>query len=142
MNYNDNPPIIRWKRGAVDEDARLTVSTKTSRWSYEREWRLINPAVGKSTYNSDSCVARVYLGSRIDEKERRLLIRHLRALDIPIHQMTLEKYNMRFEAVSNPSESAGKPSKVTSNARPIKNAKSLRRTKTPAKRRTIAKRRA
>jgi hypothetical protein len=64
MNYGDSPPILRWGKGTVDQDARLTVSTKTSRWSYEREWRVISPTKGEIKYQTHSCVSRVFLGSR------------------------------------------------------------------------------
>ena len=134
MNYNDNAPILRWKKGTVDENARLTISTKTSRWSYEREWRLISPSIGAADYENN-CVVRVYLGSKIDGKEKKLLIRHLEDLNIPVSQMTLDKYSMRFEPIPASSNPAKKPSKVLSKAGAMKKAKPVYKVKRAVKRR-------
>jgi hypothetical protein len=102
MNYGDSAPILRWGRGTVDQNARLTLSTKTSRWAYEREWRVISPTKGKLNYKSHSCIACVYLGSRIDPSNKKLILDEVKALNIEIAAMKLDKYEITFETLYTP----------------------------------------
>jgi hypothetical protein len=112
MNYNDNAPILLWGRGSVDQDARLTISSKTSRWSYEREWRVISPTKGKTQYQLHNCVTHVYLGSRLDSSDRKMVIKQLESLNISVSEMKLDEYAINFGRVFVSIKSPVKPSRV------------------------------
>ncbi len=100
MNYSETPPIVRIrnKSRTVEDEARMTVSTKTWRWGTEREWRIINPKHGRLSYNSIECVAEVLLGSRIENAHADAIRSKLDPLKIKIKKMNIDKYAIEFEA--------------------------------------------
>lgn len=65
MAYNEKAPMLVRDHQTAEQRARMVLSTKTVRWSKEREWRLIRPIRGPAAYKSANWVAGVYLGSRV-----------------------------------------------------------------------------
>ena len=47
MAYNEKAPMLVRDRQTAEQRARMVLSTKTVRWSQEREWRLIRPIRGR-----------------------------------------------------------------------------------------------
>ena len=72
LYYNEDVPKVGFSKQPRDhnEIAKMIISYKNHRWLYEREWRMF-ASKGKVEYNNQRCVARVYLGSRINENRRR-----------------------------------------------------------------------
>jgi hypothetical protein len=99
MYYNEMVPIIRHSRQEPADVAKMVLSYKNYRWLYEREWRMFAP-LGKAPYADKSCVARVYLGSRIASDKRNKIIRAMNSLEIETYDMKIEKYSITFESCS------------------------------------------
>lgn len=98
MTYSEKPPILLADRATADDNAKLTLSTKTTRWMSEREWRLISPSVGKVYYHEKSTVFRVLLGSRVDEHSEKSIRRALEPFRIPVLKMNIDRYQISFSS--------------------------------------------
>lgn len=96
MAYSEKPPTLLANRTSVVEKAKLTLATKTVRWSSEREWRVIAPAVGRADYQDASVTMRIYLGSRIDPTHEQRIRREMKKLKIPVAKMKIDKYAIEF----------------------------------------------
>ncbi len=75
VQYSDTPRHI-WDPEAKDQLAEITASVllKSSKWEYQREWRIFWPGVGYRQMPTDSLVA-VVLGARLSEAKRRRIVR-------------------------------------------------------------------
>lgn len=96
MHYNETVPTLHQTSKDPNELAKMVLSYKNYRWLYEREWRML-AGQGKAYYKDIECVTQVYLGSRISDKHKDQVTRALTALDIPIREMTIDKYFINFE---------------------------------------------
>ena len=91
--YNQTVPTVTQ---AGPEEAKMIPSYKNYGWRYEREWRMFGP-LEKVSYAQSECVTRVYLGSRIKDKHRKLITDRLAGLNVPTPEMTIDKYSISFE---------------------------------------------
>lgn len=96
MAYSETPPVLLSSRDSVIDKAKLTLATKTVRWASEREWRLINPSVGRTSYDAKSCVTKIYLGARVSRPAERSVREAMERLDIPVVKMKIDRYLMAF----------------------------------------------
>lgn len=95
MHYDEKGPIVRRSKKPVEELAKKVFSVKSYRWQYEREWRLFDQ-LGAVSYQSAKCVTKVYLGSRISNKNRGAVTRVLGNLGIPWQEMSIKQYSITF----------------------------------------------
>lgn len=96
MTYSEKPPMLMAGRNTAVDNAKLTLTTKTTRWMTEREWRLIAPDIGPAHYWNRSAVFRVLLGSRVPEQEETVIRRELAKLKIPVLKMNIDRYQITF----------------------------------------------
>jgi Protein of unknown function (DUF2971) len=99
MYYNEMVPIVRHSHEEPNDLAKMVLSYKNYRWLYEREWRMFAPP-GVASYNNTACVTRVYLGSRISSNRRKRIIKAMTPMAIETHDMSIDKYSIRFEPCS------------------------------------------
>jgi len=99
MFYNETVPTIHRSKKDPSQLARMVLSYKNYRWLYEREWRMFAP-LGKAYYRDTTCVARVYLGSRMEDGDRNRITDRLKRIKIKTREMTIDKYSISFEARS------------------------------------------
>lgn len=97
MTYSEAPPVLLKNSDPADHRARLILSTKTLRWSPEREWRLIRPSRGEAKYNRIDAVTRVYLGARMNPEHRTAVLSELNRLKIPAYEMQIDQYQIEFK---------------------------------------------
>ena len=97
MLYSEERPNVGLTRTGVNDLAKMILSYKNHRWSYEREWRMFAPRQGKLYYEERKCVTRVYIGSQALGL-RRTTEQRLRALGIKMSVMYLDGYSMVFDA--------------------------------------------
>lgn len=95
MFYNEEVPNVGLTNRPADELAKMVLSFKNHRWLYEREWRMFAEQ-GQASYQNQKCVAKVYIGSRMDLAQRRKIEDRLKPLKIPISIMDLNGYSMTF----------------------------------------------
>lgn len=95
MYYNETVPTVNRTGKDPDELAKMVLSYKNHRWLQEREWRMFGHP-GKVHYRDIECVTKVYLGSRISERNKRSVERALDTLDIQTSQMKIDKYLLNF----------------------------------------------
>lgn len=91
LYYNEVEPTVRSGKKHPEDLARMILSHKNYRWLYEREWRMFSTP-GKASYSDVSCVARVYLGSRMASATRQRLMEKLKGLGIKTSDMIIDKY--------------------------------------------------
>lgn len=96
MTYSEDPPVLLRNGDDADARARLILSTKTLRWSPEREWRLIRPSRGPARYDRLDVVTRAYLGARMSPAHRAAVLAALRRARIPTFEMRIEQYEIGF----------------------------------------------
>jgi len=81
------------------EEAKMILSYKNYGWRYEREWRMFG-SLGQVSYGQSECVARVYLGSRMSDRNHKLVVTSLHKLNIDTQDMAIDKYSIGFSATS------------------------------------------
>jgi Protein of unknown function (DUF2971) len=92
MGYDDVPPRISTKDMREGEDAaRKIFSQKKFNWAYEREWRVLGP-VGKVEMCEKDVVRSIYLGSRINNRHKQLIVRACRRSGVRIYHMNVLGY--------------------------------------------------
>jgi len=96
MFYDERVPTIHRARNGREYQAKKALSCKNYRWLYEREWRMFGP-LGRVSYGDLTCVACVYLGSRIRHHDRVRIEHRLAPLKIKTRQMIIDKYSISFE---------------------------------------------
>jgi len=89
---NDPPPLPRHDLGNHRDAARKILSHKKASWVYEREWRLLGRP-GLHQINSNTCVERLYVGTRILPKYKERLRKELKDVSIQIFEMSVSNYN-------------------------------------------------
>jgi hypothetical protein len=99
MAYGDSPPRVTSKDiGNDDSGARKILSQKKFNWAYEREWRVLG-SVGKLPINSDDVVRSIYLGSRIEEIQKKAILKTFRGSEIDIYEMDVSGYEHKWNRV-------------------------------------------
>ncbi|MCL4068958.1 DUF2971 domain-containing protein [Pseudomonas sp. GX19020] len=98
MNYSEEAPMLVHNNASAHDRARLALSHKSSRWSPEREWRIVTPKAGTADYKNIKCVTAVYIGSRTSQKDTDEIIARMRELGISTYSMKVDSYTMRFTA--------------------------------------------
>lgn len=96
MYYDETVPTVYRTKKDPTELAKMVLSYKNYRWLYEREWRMFAP-IGKAYYRDNKCVPCVYLGARINAKNRKQIKAALAGTNIQTRNMTIEEYFISFE---------------------------------------------
>ena len=99
MYYNEELPSVGLTSRPAGELTKMILSYKNHRWLYEREWRMFGRK-GKVSYGNHKCVARVYIGSRIEPHQQMVIENRLRHIKIPVSIMKLDGYSLSFELKS------------------------------------------
>src|SRR5262245_33139497 len=94
LAYLDKPPRLSTKDlDQLGTATRRILSQKQYNWAYEREWRVLAPGTGPISYAPAQPLRNIYLGSRIPDAQKELLLDAVRHLhDISIYQMNLDGY--------------------------------------------------
>ncbi len=95
--YNEKAPTVGKTNRERDTLAKMVLSYKNYRWLYEREWRMFG-SLGEAYYRDTTCVSRVYLGSRMNRRNREQIGNTLKKLGIKTSDMTIRKYSISFKA--------------------------------------------
>src|SRR6266478_570375 len=94
--YRETVPTVSQ---SSPQEAKMILSYKNYGWRYEREWRMFGP-LGQASYAPSECATRVFLGSRMTNKNRSLVTTRLQRINIDTQDMTIDKYSIGFEATS------------------------------------------
>ncbi|HEX8307959.1 MAG TPA: DUF2971 domain-containing protein [Allosphingosinicella sp.] len=89
--YGDKPYHLITADLERDERPRSILSTKSLRWSYEREWRLFAERSGRVRYDN-AAVSSVYLGARMAEPDRAVIRNRLHAIGVPVRETHVDGY--------------------------------------------------
>lgn len=92
--YGDKPYHLHSTAFRQQDRARAILSTKSLRWSYEREWRLFAEETGRAHFNTDA-VSSVYLGARMADGDRRLVRRRLESIGVAIRDTLIEGFTVK-----------------------------------------------
>ena len=95
--YGDKPYHLHSAAFRQQDRARAILSTKSLRWSYEREWRLFAEHTGPTHYDSDA-VSSVYLGARMADEDRRLVRRRLELIGVAMRDTLIEGFTVKRSA--------------------------------------------
>ncbi len=96
MSYNEKVPTVHRPHMNIDSLAKMVLANKNYRWLHEREWRMF-ALPGKAQYHDPSCVTRIYLGSRMQQRNREHVRDELQPLRIKVSEMTIDKYSISFK---------------------------------------------
>lgn len=105
VEYQDRPPLIEPALilGTADPNLlQLTtrlVSTKSTRWRHEGEWRVVTGTPGKKAYDYRAATA-IYFGYRMTEEEKLAIMARLQGRGISYYQMKLVPSSYELEAVA------------------------------------------
>jgi hypothetical protein len=97
MMYSEREPVLLDDKSLSADRARLSLSSKTVRWSNEREWRIFRPESGQANYGPEKVVTKVFLGSRISDKDEAAVRQEAKVLGVPVVKMKVSAYQMSFE---------------------------------------------
>jgi hypothetical protein len=95
MYYDEKVPTISHASAHPTLTAKRVLSYKNYRWLYEREWRMF-ATQGKAIYGEAACATHIYLGSRMRQVDRELVIESLKDTEIRISEMSIKKYSISF----------------------------------------------
>jgi hypothetical protein len=98
MMYSEREPVLLDDRSNAIDRARLCLSSKTVRWSSEREWRLFKANQGEARYEDLSAVTKIFLGSRTTEPDEVAVREAGKTLGVPVVKMVIEAYAITFKA--------------------------------------------
>jgi len=99
MNYSEDPPVLLRNSETPEKRAKLALSYKTLRWSQEREWRVFALNQGPQRYKNISAVSSVYIGARVDRREKESIVRRMSEARIPVYEMRIDSYQLGFSSV-------------------------------------------
>lgn len=99
MMYSEREPVLLDDKSIAMDRARLSLSSKTLRWSSEREWRIFRPTVGEARYGDGRVVTKIYLGSRISGPDEALVREVGATLRVPVAKMEIDAYSMSFKSL-------------------------------------------
>lgn len=93
--YGDRPHYLNLRSmRKADDRARSILSTKNLNWSYEREWRLFSPHPGRADHGP-GVVPTVYLGMRMDSKDRQRIKERLSGVAIRVRRTVVDGYSVK-----------------------------------------------
>jgi len=95
--YADRP--FHLHTAALQQEARerAILSTKSLKWSYEREWRLFADETGPIHFNTGA-VSSVYLGARMEDEDRRLIRQRLESIGVASRETFIEGFSVKRSA--------------------------------------------
>jgi hypothetical protein len=100
VSYADEYPHLDLLKLVRDHEFREAIPwmlTKSSFWSYEREWRILDFDNGRGVRKfPPECLSAVILGCCIPEKERKKILRWIRAFPAPVRVLQAKKSNTHF----------------------------------------------
>lgn len=92
--YGDKPHFLNLPSLKNDrERARAVLSTKHLSWSYEREWRLFAPQMGRQ-FHGKGAIKSIFLGSRVPPDVRATIEQKLKPLAARIHTTKTDGYTV------------------------------------------------
>ena len=94
MMYSEREPVLLDDRSNAMDRARLSLSSKTVRWSGEREWRVFKPTVGEAHIDEARTVTKIFLGSRVTEADEVMVRDAGAALGVPVAKMQIDAYSV------------------------------------------------
>lgn len=97
MMYSEQEPVLLNESSNSVDRARLCLSSKTVRWSSEREWRIFRAEKGRAQYAEANAVTKIFLGSRISDHDQELVLDLGSELSIPIAKMVIDAYSISFK---------------------------------------------
>lgn len=92
--YGDKPYYVGLGAHKEHDRARAILSTKSTKWSYEREWRLFAPNSGRAQYANDS-VSCIYLGARMSSADQDRIVDRLKLLGIDVQRTEVDGYSIK-----------------------------------------------
>lgn len=94
VSYGDRPYYLNMRdRRNSDVRARAALSTKSHRWSYEREWRLFAPQCG-AAHHGTNVVAAVSLGHRMADEDKDYIVERLANSNVRVWQTHVDGYSI------------------------------------------------
>lgn len=99
MMYSEKEPVLLNEASNAIDRARLALSSKTVRWSNEREWRIFRKEKGEARYGDLNALTKIFLGSRISHRDETEVRRAARTLNIPVAKMTVDAYSLQFKTI-------------------------------------------
>jgi len=105
VQYRHEYPIVNFYMTNKVEKALAHVLTKSEHWSYEHEWRIIVDSNAEDRFISlpDGLISEVFLGTRITDNNRRLILETVSSAAIAgklrVSQaiVTSDAYELRFD---------------------------------------------
>lgn len=98
MMYSEREPVLLDQNSTPRDRARLCLSSKTIRWSSEREWRIFSDQKGPVSYDQEKTATKIFLGSRISNEDENLVRAAAANLKVPVFKMIIESYSIAFES--------------------------------------------
>lgn len=100
MAYNEVPPVFLNDNMNIAERARLALSTKTLKWSEEREWRILAPKIGAVSYTDTKTIRDITIGARFN-RDRFLIDLKIvcKRLDIGLYEMKVSGYQLEYSSI-------------------------------------------
>ncbi|MDP4201847.1 MAG: DUF2971 domain-containing protein [Bacteroidota bacterium] len=98
VEYSKEPPQIELNDVYTKDDKQIfkkIAGTKSTRWSYEEELRIITDKSGEQDYNF-SAVTAIYFGYRMPEKDKDKIMSALKGRNISYYQITLKEKSYSF----------------------------------------------
>jgi hypothetical protein len=92
--YGDKPYHLHSAAFRQEDRARAILSTKSRRWSYEREWRLFAEETGRTHFDTDA-VSSVYLGARMADEDRPLVRRRLESMGVAMRETLVDGFTIK-----------------------------------------------
>lgn len=97
MLYSEREPVLLNDRSTARDRARLCLSSKTVRWSSEREWRLFKDDKGEASYGDVKAITKIFLGARVEPLDEEAVRDVARTLDVPVAKMAIDAYAITFK---------------------------------------------
>lgn len=97
MMYSETEPVLLDNKSNAMDRARLCLSSKTVRWASEREWRLFKTNLGEARYGDLTAVTKIFLGSRVESADERLVRDAAKKLKVKVLKMEIDAYSVAFK---------------------------------------------
>jgi hypothetical protein len=98
VEYSKEPPQIEINDVYSNDDKQIfkkIAGTKSTRWAYEKELRIITDKSGEQDYNF-SAVTAVYFGFRMPENDKDKIMFALKGRNITYYQITIKEKSYSF----------------------------------------------
>lgn len=106
--YSKERPPIPWdisidktsnETKRAEYDFILSMLTKDSSWSYEKEWRILRSIISQSEVVSLPITSCIYLGANCTQENKNKIIEVAQVLHIPVQQMVVDRVIYKLHAV-------------------------------------------